>query len=34
DITKSKLELGFNPKPSKKALIDALEYLLNEWERK
>jgi dihydroflavonol-4-reductase len=34
DITKSKLELGFNPKPSKKALIDALEYLKNEWERK
>ncbi len=34
DITKSKEELGFNPKPSKKALIDALEYLKNEWERK
>ena len=34
DITKSKLELGFNPKPSKKALIDGLEYLKNEWERK
>jgi dihydroflavonol-4-reductase len=34
DITKSKVELGFNPKPSKKALIDALEYLKNEWGRK
>jgi len=34
DITKSKEELGFNPKPSKKALIDALEYLKNEWGRK
>ncbi|MFT4699244.1 MAG: dihydroflavonol-4-reductase [Flavobacteriaceae bacterium] len=29
DITKSKEELGFNSKPSKKALIDALEYLKN-----
>ena len=34
DITKSREELGFNPKHSKKALIDALEYLKNEWERK
>jgi dihydroflavonol-4-reductase len=34
DITKSKEELGFNPKPSKKALIDALEYLKNEWGKK
>ena len=34
DITKSKLELGFSPKPSKKALTDALEYLKNEWEKK
>lgn len=34
DITKSKEELGFNPKPSKQTLIDALEYLKNEWERK
>jgi dihydroflavonol-4-reductase len=34
DITKSKEELGFNPKPSKKAFIDALEYLKNEWGRK
>ena len=34
DITKSKEELGFNPKPSKRALIDALEYLKNEWEKK
>ncbi|WP_339705123.1 NAD-dependent epimerase/dehydratase family protein [uncultured Kriegella sp.] len=31
DITKSKQELGFNPKPSKKALIDALKYLKNDW---
>jgi dihydroflavonol-4-reductase len=34
DITKSKEELDFNPKLSKKALIDALEYLKNEWEKK
>ncbi len=34
DITKSNVVLGFNPKPSKKALIDALEYLKNEWGRK
>ena len=34
DITKSREELGFNPKHSKKALIDALEYLNNEWGRK
>ena len=27
DIIKSKEELGFNPKPSKEALIDALDYL-------
>jgi dihydroflavonol-4-reductase len=31
DITKSIQELGFNPKSSKKALIDALAYLKNEW---
>jgi dihydroflavonol-4-reductase len=34
DITKSREELDFNPKPSKKALIDALEYLKNEWGNK
>jgi dihydroflavonol-4-reductase len=34
NITKSKEELDFNPKLSKKALIDALEYLKNEWEKK
>ena len=34
DITKSKEELGFNPKPSKKALIDALKYLKNNWKMK
>ena len=34
DITKSKEELGYNPKPSKIAFIDALEYLKNEWGRK
>ncbi|SDL29307.1 NAD-dependent epimerase/dehydratase family protein [Kriegella aquimaris] len=32
DITKSRQELAFNPKPSKKALIDALEYLKNDWK--
>jgi dihydroflavonol-4-reductase len=34
DTTKSKEELGFIPKPSKKALIDALEYLKKDWGRK
>lgn len=34
DITKSRKELGFNPKSSKKALTDALEYLKNDWKRK
>ena len=33
DITKSKEELGFNPKPSKEALIDALEYLKKHWKK-
>tara|TARA_R110002096_G_scaffold28336_13_gene85949 strand:+ start:7032 stop:8042 length:1011 start_codon:yes stop_codon:yes gene_type:complete len=33
DITKSRQELGFNPKSSKIALIDALEYLKNNWEK-
>jgi len=31
DINKSKKELGFNPKSSQQALIDALEYLKNDW---
>ncbi len=34
DISKSKKELEFNPKPSQKALIDALKYLKNDWEKK
>jgi dihydroflavonol-4-reductase len=33
DISKSRKELGFNPKPSKKALTDALEYLKNDWKK-
>ena len=32
DIRNSREELGFNPKPSKKALKDALTYLKNDWE--
>ncbi|MEP0365544.1 MAG: NAD-dependent epimerase/dehydratase family protein [Cyclobacteriaceae bacterium] len=32
DISKSREELDFNPKPSKKALEDALEYLKNDWK--
>lgn len=32
DISKSRKDLGFDPKPSKKALEDALKYLKNEWE--
>ncbi|CAL2087014.1 dihydroflavonol-4-reductase [Tenacibaculum sp. 190524A05c] len=31
DISKAKNELGFSPKNSKQALIDALHYLKNEW---
>ena len=34
DISKSRVELGFNPKSSKKALEDALQYLKNHWEEK
>ena len=34
DISKSREELGYNPKPSKKALEDALQYLKNEWENR
>lgn len=32
DISNSREELGFNPKPSKKALEDALAYLKNDWK--
>lgn len=32
NINKSKQELGFNPKPSKEALEDALRYLKNDWK--
>jgi len=32
DISKSRQELGFNPKSSKKALEDALVYLKNDWK--
>lgn len=32
DISKSRQELGFNPKPSKKALEDALEFLKKDWK--
>ncbi|MBM1106939.1 NAD-dependent epimerase/dehydratase family protein [Aurantibacter crassamenti] len=34
DISKSRVELGFNPKPSKKALEDALKYLKTDWKEK
>jgi len=34
DINKSREELDFNPKSSKKALEDALKYLKNEWKEK
>jgi dihydroflavonol-4-reductase len=32
DISKSIKELGFNPKPSKQALTEALKYLKNDWK--
>lgn len=32
DITSSKMDLGFDPKHSKEALIDALDYLKNDWK--
>ena len=32
DISKSKRELGFEPKPSKQILIEALAYLKNDWK--
>ncbi|WP_234859092.1 NAD-dependent epimerase/dehydratase family protein [Aquimarina aquimarini] len=34
DIGKSQKELGFNPKPSKEALIEAFDYLKNDWATK
>ena len=34
DINKSRLELGFDPKPSKKALEDALKFLKHDWKQK
>lgn len=34
DISKSKQELDFKPKSSKKALEETLEYLKNEWKKK
>lgn len=32
DISKSRKELGYAPKPSKKALQDALKYLKTDWK--
>lgn len=32
DISKSQRELGFDPKPSKQILIEALAYLKNDWK--
>ena len=33
DISKARKELGFNPKPSEAALIDAMRYLKEDWSR-
>ncbi|AWV97309.1 NAD-dependent epimerase/dehydratase family protein [Arcticibacterium luteifluviistationis] len=33
DISKSKQELGFKPKLSKEALIEAMTYLKNDWKK-
>jgi len=33
DISKSRKELDFNPKPSRKALEDALKYLKTDWKK-
>ncbi len=33
NITKSRNEIDFNPKPSKQALIEAMKYLKNEWKQ-
>jgi dihydroflavonol-4-reductase len=32
DTSKSRNELGFSPKSSEKALVEAIEYLKNDWE--
>lgn len=32
NIEKAKKELGFNPKPSREALIEAVSYLKNDWQ--
>jgi dihydroflavonol-4-reductase len=32
DISKSKVELNFDPKPSKQALEEALTYLKTDWK--
>jgi dihydroflavonol-4-reductase len=32
DISKSKVELNLNPKPSKQALEEALRYLKTDWQ--
>ncbi|WP_299885240.1 NAD-dependent epimerase/dehydratase family protein [uncultured Lacinutrix sp.] len=34
DISKSRQDLGFNPKSSKQALIEALQYLKHDWKQK
>jgi len=34
DISKSKNEIDFNPKSSKEALIEAMNYLKNDWKEK
>lgn len=34
NISKSKKDLDFDPKPSEEALIDALKYLKNDWRNK
>jgi dihydroflavonol-4-reductase len=34
DISKSRSELNYNPKPSKKALEDALMYLKTDWKNR
>jgi len=33
DISKSRNEIGFDPKPSRQALIEAIEYLKNDWQQ-
>lgn len=34
DISKARKELGFNPRSSKEALIDAMRYLKEDWNKK